>query len=111
MNVFPAEADLTDLYEHAEMPEIEIDTINDYDERGKTPLLYAASIGHLETVMNMLKAGADVNKPAQNSTDTGTSIIESVQCEEVYTRDIFVLFSCLLCCGAWTRRSCGRTHP
>jgi ankyrin repeat protein len=53
------------------MPEIVIETINNYDSRGKTPLLYAASIGHLETLMNMLQAGADVNKPAENTTDTG----------------------------------------
>lgn len=68
--VLPTYADLTDLYEHAKMPEIVIETINDYDARGKTPLLYAASVGHLETVLNMLQAGADVNKPAENTTDT-----------------------------------------
>jgi len=68
--LLPTAADLTDLYEHAKMPDIVIETINDYDARGKTPLLYAASVGHLETLMNMLKAGADVNKPAENSTDT-----------------------------------------
>lgn len=71
LHVLPTAADLTDLYEHAKMPDIVIETINDYDSRGKTPLLYAASIGHLETLINMLKAGADVNKPARNTTDTG----------------------------------------
>jgi ankyrin repeat protein len=71
LHVLPTSADLTDLYEHAKMPEIVIETINDYDARGKTPLLYAATVGHLETLMNMLKAGAEVNKPAENSTDTG----------------------------------------
>jgi ankyrin repeat protein len=75
MYLLPAAADLTDLYEHAKMPEIVIETINNYDARGKTPLLYAASVGHLETLMNILQAGADVNKPAENTTDTGQSMI------------------------------------
>lgn len=66
----PVAADLKDVYQHAKMPDIHVETINDYDSRGKTPLLYAASVGHLETVMNILKAGANVSKPAKRSSDT-----------------------------------------
>ena len=93
--LLPTAADLTDLYEHAQMPEIVIETINDYDARGKTPLLYAASVGHLETLMNMLQAGADVNKPAKDTTDTG--IYMSMWCgnSSCYHNDFLIHSSCI----------------
>ncbi len=40
-------------------------SIDDYDENGMTPLLYAVWIGDLETVRSLLDDGADPNKPQQ----------------------------------------------
>jgi ankyrin repeat domain-containing protein 50 len=37
---------------------------------GKTPLLHASRIGHLEVVLNLLKVGADVNIASQYANET-----------------------------------------
>lgn len=43
-------------------------SIDDYDELGMTPLLYAIFAGDLETVRSLLDEGADPNKPQRDDT-------------------------------------------
>jgi len=40
-----------------------LSSIDDYDENGMTPLLYAVWIGDMEAVKSLLDNGADPNKP------------------------------------------------
>ena len=60
-----------DIKEFAAMPDgVVIDTINDYDESGMTPLLHAARAGYLDAVLNIIKAGANITKPSEYEGDS-----------------------------------------
>lgn len=49
---------------HAEIPDgLVIEGIDDYDSSGMTPLLNAVAAYHTEAVKQLLKGGADANKP------------------------------------------------
>jgi ankyrin repeat protein len=59
------------LKKYAAMPDgVVIDTIDDYDETGRTPLHHAARIGYLDAVLNILKVGANVTKLSQYDSES-----------------------------------------
>jgi ankyrin repeat protein len=60
-----------EVKKYAQIPEgLFIDSINDYDETGRTPLLHASRVGHLEAILNILKVGANIDTISQYGNET-----------------------------------------
>lgn len=75
---------IEDLYKQAEISDgTVIEGINDYDELGKTPLLNAVSVGYLAAVLQLLKGGAQVDKPIQFTTDTPVFVASQMNFEHI----------------------------
>jgi ankyrin repeat protein len=66
-----ASKEFLEVKKYAEIPEgLFIETINDSDETGRTPLHHASRVGHLEAILNILKVGANIDTLSQYGNET-----------------------------------------